>query len=108
MAIYDSLPYTNFHELNADWLLKQMKEAKAKVDEMQAEIDQFNEDYAALAAVFTVAGNNVSIPGNMTANGFIGNLTGNVTGDVTGNADSADEALDAVYQLRKRCDRISY
>lgn len=85
MAIYDNLPYTNFHELNADWLLKQMKEAKAKVDSIQEEINQFNEDYAALAAVFTVSGNNVSIPGTMTANGFSGNLTGNVTGNVTGN-----------------------
>lgn len=77
MAIYDNLPFTDFHELNADWLLKQMKAAKAKVDSMQEEINQFNEDYAALAALFTISGNNVSIPGTMTANGFIGNLTGN-------------------------------
>lgn len=85
MAIYDSLPYTNFHELNRRWLLQQMAEAKAKVDSIQEEINQFNEDYAALAAVFTVSGNNVSIPGTMTANGFNGNLTGNVTGNLTGN-----------------------
>lgn len=100
MAIYDNLPYTNFHELNADWLLKQMKEAKAKVDSIQEDIDQFNEDYAALAAVFTVAGNNVSIPGTMTANGFIGNLTGNVSGNAStainaGHATSADSATNA-------------
>lgn len=95
MAIYDNLPYTNFHELNADWLLKQMKEAKAQVDAIQAEIDQFNEDYAALAAVFNVSGNNVSIPGIMTAGGFAGNLTGNVTGNLTGNASTATHATSA-------------
>lgn len=85
MGLYDQFPYTNFHELNVDWLLKQMKEAKAKVDDIQAAIDDFNDTYAALAAVFTVNGNNVSIPGTMSANGFSGPLTGNVTGNLIGN-----------------------
>lgn len=88
MAIYDNLPYTNFHELNADWLLKQMKEAKAKIDEYQEVLDQFEEDYTVLlglASAMTVAGSNVTVAGTLTANGLIGNLTGNVTGDVTGD-----------------------
>ena len=103
MAIYDNLPYTNFHELNADWLLKQMKEAKAKIDEYQEVLDQFEEDYnvlLGLASAMTVAGSNVTVAGSLTANGLIGNLTGNVTGnltgnvtgDVTGNADTATNA----------------
>ena len=99
MAIYDNLPYTNFHELNADWLLKQMKEAKAKIDEYQEVLDQFEEDYnvlLGLASAMTVAGSNVTVAGSLTANGLIGNLTGNVTGnvtgDLTGNADTATNA----------------
>ena len=101
MAIYDNLPYTNFHELNADWLLKQMKEAKAKIDEYQEVLDQFEEDYnvlLGLASAMTVAGSNVTVAGSLTANGLIGNLTGNVTGDVTGdltgNADESDVTTD--------------
>lgn len=95
MAIYDNLPYTNFHELNADWLLKQMKEAKAKIDEYQETLDQFEEDYTVLlglASAMTVAGNNVTVAGTLSAAALIGNLTGNVTGDVTGNADTATNA----------------
>ncbi|MBQ1315570.1 MAG: hypothetical protein IIY57_05200 [Erysipelotrichaceae bacterium] len=98
MAIYDNLPYTNFHELNADWLLKQMKEAKAKIDEYQEVLDQFEEDYnvlLGLASAMTVAGSNVTVAGSLTANGLIGNLTGNVTGDVTGNAATATYATSA-------------
>lgn len=88
MAIYDNLPYTNFHELNADWLLKQMKEAKAKIDEYQEVLDQFEEDYTVLlglASAMTVAGSNVTVAGTLSAAGLIGNLTGNVTGNLTGN-----------------------
>ena len=103
MAIYDNLPYTNFHELNADWLLKQMKEAKAKIDEYQEVLDQFEEDYQVLlglASAQTVAGSNVTVAGTLTANGPIGNLTGNVTGNAStatnaGHATTADSATNA-------------
>lgn len=98
MAIYDNLPYTNFHELNADWLLKQMKEAKAKIDEYQETLDQFEEDYRVLLALsnaMTAAGNNVTVAGTLSAAGLIGNLTGNVTGNVTGNAATATSATNA-------------
>lgn len=93
MAIYDNLPYTNFHELNADWLLKQMKEAKAKIDEYQEVLDQFEEDYQALLALanaLTVTGSNVTVAGSLTANGLIGNLTGNA--DTATNATNATNA----------------
>ena len=98
MAIYDNLPYTNFHELNADWLLKQMQEAKAKIDEYQEVLDQFEEDYQVLLALsnaMTAAGNNVTVAGSLTANGLIGNLTGNVTGNLSGNAATATYATSA-------------
>ena len=98
MAIYDNLPYTNFHELNADWLLKQMKEAKAKIDEYQEVLDGFEEDYQVLlglASALTVAGSNVTVAGSLTANGLIGNLTGNVTGNLNGNASTATHATSA-------------
>lgn len=96
MAIYDNLPYTNFHELNADWLLKQMKEAKAKIDEYQEILDQFEEDYQALlalASAMTATGNNVTVAGSLTAKGLIGNLTGNATNAT--HATNADHATTA-------------
>ena len=114
MGLYDQFVYTNFHELNADWLLAQMKAAKAKIDDFQAELDQFNTDYAALLALssaLTISGSNISttknfsaaslsgpltgnVTGNLTGN-VTGNVTGDVTGDVTGNAATATYATSA-------------
>lgn len=33
MGLYDQFPYRNFHELNADWLIKQANERKAKIED---------------------------------------------------------------------------
>ena len=88
MGLYDQFVYTNFHELNADWLLAQMKAAKAKIDDFQAELDQFNTDYAALLALssaLTISGSNISTTKNFSAASLSGPLTGNVTGNLTGN-----------------------
>ena len=35
MAIFDNFPYTNFHELNADWIIDVVK----NVDQSQKDID---------------------------------------------------------------------
>jgi len=32
MAIFDQFPYTNFHELNLDWMIKAVKEVKDNID----------------------------------------------------------------------------
>lgn len=34
MAIYDDFPYTNFHDLNLDWVVKTVKQVKDKTDEI--------------------------------------------------------------------------
>lgn len=88
MAIYDNLPYTNFHELNRRWLVRQADSRKAKIEEFKRQLEQFEEDYntlLGLANAMTATGNNVTVAGSLTANGLIGNLTGNVTGNLTGN-----------------------
>lgn len=35
MAVFESFPYTNFHEMNMDWLLKKVKELSAQVTEFE-------------------------------------------------------------------------
>lgn len=45
MAIYDNLPYTNFHELNADWLLKTVKDVIDKTDEIDTAVED-SKNYA--------------------------------------------------------------
>lgn len=35
MALFENFPYTNFHEMNMDWLLKKVKELSAQVAEFE-------------------------------------------------------------------------
>jgi len=42
MALYDNFPYTNFHEMNLDWVIKSMKE-------LETEWESFNADVTASA-----------------------------------------------------------
>ena len=43
MALFDNMPYTNLHEINLDWIIEQIKTYTAKVDGMQASIDQIDQ-----------------------------------------------------------------
>lgn len=43
MGLFDQFPYTNFHELNLDWIVNQMRAQKdlvEKIDDHVAEVDQ--------------------------------------------------------------------
>lgn len=40
MGLFEQFPYTNFHEMNLDWLLKIVKEIAGKVESLDADIDQ--------------------------------------------------------------------
>lgn len=39
MGLYDQFPYTNFHELNLDWIIEQMKHCLSVVDGINTNID---------------------------------------------------------------------
>lgn len=38
----ENLPYTNFHDLNLDWLIETMKETKGSVDDFEEELENIN------------------------------------------------------------------
>lgn len=38
MGYFDALPYTNFHELNLDWLLREVKALGARIDGLKDDI----------------------------------------------------------------------
>ena len=50
MSIFDgNMPYTNLHELNLDWIIKQVKTLKVQIgnlnpEEVQEKLDEFQED----------------------------------------------------------------
>lgn len=42
--IYNEFPYSNFHELNLDWILEQVKKAGGDYDAVRAELEQLKKD----------------------------------------------------------------
>ena len=42
MAFYDKFPYTNFQELNLDWILTKVRELQTDIDEINAWKDTFS------------------------------------------------------------------
>lgn len=42
MAFYDKFPYTNFHELNLDWILTKDRELQTDIDEINAWKETFS------------------------------------------------------------------
>lgn len=38
MAVFENFPYTNFHELNLDWIIREMKRLVAAWDEMSGQV----------------------------------------------------------------------
>lgn len=45
MAVFENFPYTNFHELNLDWIIKKVKDMKTEVEQVQITTDQELEDF---------------------------------------------------------------
>ena len=48
MAIFDSLPYTNFHDLNLNWIIRKMKEMETEIENLKTRVsdleNRLNED----------------------------------------------------------------
>lgn len=39
MALFENFPYTNFHDLNLDWIIKEILEGRKKIDDFKTELD---------------------------------------------------------------------
>lgn len=44
MALFENFPYTNFHELNLDWIIKQFEEGKISLEEFRTALTEMGED----------------------------------------------------------------
>ena len=49
MGIFERLPYTNFHELNVNWILKKIKNMQTEIDDLKDRVSAL-EDQTAQAA----------------------------------------------------------
>jgi methyl-accepting chemotaxis protein len=42
MGVFEQFPYSNFHDLNLDWILKAMKEAVSSVDAFTGKVTELD------------------------------------------------------------------
>ena len=59
LGFYNKYPYTDFHELNLDWVLKTVKDLFAAVQQIDSWMDQHQAEYEELKALYDqiIAGN---------------------------------------------------
>ena len=59
LEFFDKYPYTDFHELNLDWVLKTVKDLFAAVQQIDSWMDQHQAEYEELKALYDqiMAGN---------------------------------------------------
>ena len=47
MGAFEQFPYTNFHELNLDWIIKQIKNFQNSLDNINGQITEIVQEYLA-------------------------------------------------------------
>lgn len=45
MGAFEQFPYTNFHELNLDWIIEKIKEFKNEIDNIDVNITSIVHEY---------------------------------------------------------------
>ena len=74
MGLFEKLPYTNFHRVNLEWIVKKLKEMDTKLDEIISDHD----------AVVDLQSRMTTAEGNITnLSGRVTTLEGNVSGLTT-------------------------
>lgn len=52
MGLFEHFPYTNFHDLNLDWILRTVKELYNKVSEQSDWIEEHQKEYEELKTLY--------------------------------------------------------
>jgi hypothetical protein len=80
-GVFENFPYTNFHDVNLDWILKKMGESVAQIEEFKSAIEVIQATYEKSADITNKR--KLSPTGNLT-----GSLAGRAANLVLANIDS--------------------
>ena len=91
MGLYEQFPYSNFHRINLDWILRKLKQKEDRVEALEGRMDTAEADIDALEGRMDTAEGNISRLDNQI-NGTggladqvtnLGTQVTNLAGDVT-------------------------
>ena len=60
MGLFEHFPYTNFHQLNLDWIVRQLKKKEDRVEALEGRMDQAESDIDALEGRMDTAEGNIT------------------------------------------------
>lgn len=60
MGLFEHFPYTNFHQLNLDWIVRQLKKKEDRVEALEGRMDQAEADIDALEGRMDTAEGNIT------------------------------------------------
>lgn len=91
MGLYEQFPYSNFHRINLDWILRKLKQKEDRVEALEGRMDTAEADIDALEGRMDTAEGNISRLDNQIngAGGLADQVTNlgaqvtNLAGDVT-------------------------
>ena len=70
MGFINQFPYSDFHELNIDWILKQIKEDEAQIEYLKeefAKIEVVTEEHIKEMIQYAISTNNIELRAEMVA-----------------------------------------
>lgn len=95
---YENFPYSNFHELNADWILEQVRECVKKVADLGLSFEQLKEYVNNYFSSLDVDGAIAAEIQRLIDNGTMGSLINQtLLGEINSKVDSLNSYMDKVY-----------
>ena len=103
MGLYEQFPYSNFHRINLDWILRKLKQKEDRVEALEGRMDTAEADIDALEGRMDTAEGNISRLDNQI-NGTggladqvtnLGTQVTNLAGDVTNLETKTGQLLNA-------------
>ena len=107
MGLWDHFPYTNFHELNLDWIINKIKDLNSKVVALDAWAQEHKTEYAELVRRVTVLEGEIDTFETQVRSEFE-RLKLQIDADFAEQKAQMDQALsDTIAEVNEQIDRLT-